>query len=508
MLSFPVRCRDASRRRFLRSAAGSALFLASGLSGCVRSPFRASIGHELLEGDALDQAARVRRGDTTPTELVLAAIDRIEALNPPLNAVVSTFYERALREARGPLPNGPFRGVPYLLKDLIDLEGTPKTMGSRSFQGFVSKETAPHARAALEGGLIVLGKTNTPEFGLVATTEPAALGICRNPWNRDRSAGGSSGGAAAAVASGMLPIAQASDGGGSIRVPASCCGVLGLKPSRGRNRAGRQTRAVDISVKHCVSRSVRDTAAYSVLVQRRDETAPYAPLPFIEGPSGERLRIGFFTVNPYGDDADPEVKRSIEATAALCADLGHEVEPVDLDFEGEAFLEHFMNLWSSVPAGIVQRVQARGLAPESVLEPVTLGLAERFSRAPDDAVPRAAAFFEAYARRIDLYFRQHDMLLSPVLRRPPIPIGEQAGTKPFDQVYGPMIDYVSYTPIWNATGHPAMSVPMGWSDEGLPIGSQFIAGYGHERRLIEMAYALEAARPWTFPRSGHLPDLG
>lgn len=456
----------------------------------------------ILSGDALDQAARIRSGEVSPVEMVEASIQRIEARNGPINAVVTKFYDRALLEASGPLPDGPFRGVPFLLKDLNDLAGTPKSMGSRLFADYVSAKSSPHTLAAQEAGFVILGKTNTPEFGLVATTESAQLGICHNPWDLSRSAGGSSGGAAAAVAAGMLPIAQASDGGGSIRVPASCCGVFGLKPSRGRNRAAAATRAVDISVKHCVSRSVRDTAAYSTVVQRSDPGAPFAPLPYVEGPSEEKLRIGFYTTNAYGVDADPAVASALEDTAKLCDALGHDVVPVSLDFEGEAFAEHFLDLWSSIPAGVLDRVESQGLDPTSVLEPVTLGMAERFRRAPQDAIPRAASFFEGYTTRMDAYFAEFDLLLSPVLRRPPIPLGEQAGTLPFDEVFEPMIDYVSFTPIWNATGHPAMSVPLGWSPDGLPIGSQFIAGLGQEQRLLELAYALEAERPWA----DRLPD--
>ncbi|MEM9174236.1 MAG: amidase [Myxococcota bacterium] len=486
-----------SRRRFLGAAGGAGLGLAA--TGCAapRTSAPTAPENDLLAGDALDQAARVRSGEATAEELVRATIERIEALNGPINAVVTTFYERALSRAAGPLPNGPFRGVPFLLKDLNDLAGTPTSMGSRLFEGHVAAESSPHTAAALASGFIVLGKTNTPEFGLVATTESAALGICRNPWNLDHSAGGSSGGAAAAVAAGMIPMAQASDGGGSIRIPASCNGVFGLKPSRGRNRAAAQTRAVDISVKHSVSRSVRDTAAYTTVVQRTDPAARFAPIDFVEGPADRRLRIGFFTRNGFGEEAHPEVKRCLEASAALCEGLGHEVIATDFDLEGEAFFEHFLNLWASIPAGIVEQAKQRGFDPPDVLEPVTLGLAERFSRAPANAIPAAVDFLEGYAGRIDARRSRFDVLLCPVLRDPPAPIGTYAGTRPFDAVFEPMIGYVGYTPTWNATGHPGMSVPLGVSVDGLPIGSQFIAGHGDERTLLELAYELEAAQPWA-----------
>ncbi len=498
------------RREFLKISGSLSLASLTSFVGCATGrgegspapPTLLSIVPErddVLAGDALDQAARIRSGAVSPLEMTEAAIARIEALDGPLNAVVTRLYDRARAQARDAdaLPAGPFRGVPFLLKDLNDLAGTPKSMGSRFFEGFVSPASSPHTEAALAAGFVVLGKTNTPEFGLVPTTESAALGPCRNPWDLDHSPGGSSGGAAAAVASGMLPIAQASDGGGSIRVPASCCGVFGLKPSRGRNRAAPQTRAVDISIKHCVSRSVRDTAAYCVVAQRVDAAAPHPPLDFVDGPGRARLRIGYFTENSVGGEAHPHVKDAVDATAGLCAELGHEVLAASIDFEGEAFIDHFLNLWSSIPASVVAEARKRGIDPARVLEPVTLGMAARFAAAPSDVIPRAVEFFEGYTRRIDAHFARFDVLLSPVLRRPPIRIGEMAGTRSLDDVIEPMIDYVSFTPIWNATGHPAMSVPLAWSPDGLPIGSQFIAGLGRERRLLELAYELEAAKPWA-----------
>ena len=483
-----------NRRRFLLGV-GSAL----GAAGCGSLPTggeRPQAGRPISE-DAIDQAARIRSGQTTPRELVVETLARIDALNPAINAVVTRFDERALAEAEAPLPNGPFAGVPFLLKDLNDLEGTPKSMGSRLFDGFISTESSPHTRAAIAAGFVILGKTNTPEFGLVSTGESAALGICRNPWDLRHSAGGSSSGAAAAVAAGILPIAQASDGGGSIRIPASCCGLLGLKPSRGRNQAAPSTRAVDISVKHCVSRSVRDTAAYSVIAQRRDAAAPFEPLPMITQSTGRRRRIGFFTTSIFGAAPHPDVLAVQEGTASLCEELGHDVVPFEPDFEGPEFRRHFLNLWMSIPAGVLASVRQRGLDPESVLEPVTLGMARSFEAAPADAIDRAARFFRDYEHRVNAFFDEFDLLLSPVLRRPPIRIGEQAGTLPFEGVFEPMLDYVSYTPAFNASGHPAMSVPLGMSSRGLPIGSQFAARWGDERTLLELAYELEAARPWA-----------
>ena len=484
--------RELGRREFLGMCASA------GLLGCARLPGALGFpGPPALAGDALDQAARVRRGETSPRELVLETIARIEALDGPLNAVTTRFFERALRRADGPLPDGPFRGVPFLLKDLNDLAGTRKTMGSRLFADFVSPQSSPHTQRTLDAGMIVLGKTNTPEFGLVATTESALLGLCRNPWDPTRSSGGSSGGAAVAVAAGMLPMAQGSDGGGSIRIPASCCGVFGLKPSRGRNPPEEPSEPVGLAVKHALSRSVRDSAAYLAVTEQRGATAPLEPVGFVKEPARRRLRIAFHTDNVYGRAADPEVAAAVESTAQLCEELGHRVEPATPDYQGEAFREHFLDLWASVPAAIEEQVRERGGDPTRVLEPVTLGMAALYRSRPEGAIQRAIAFFSSYSHRMNGFFEEYDALLTPVLRTPPIPLGTQAGTLPFDRVLEPLFDYVSYTPVWNATGNPAMSVPLGWSAAGLPIGSQLIARLGGEATLFSLAYELEAVAPWA-----------
>lgn len=481
------------RRDFLWSAAGSAALLACGGLPALRSGSR--VGR--LEHDALGQAALVRSGEVTPEELVLETIERIEALDGPINAVTTRFFERALAEARGSVPEGRFSGVPFLLKDLNDLAGTPKTMGSRLFARFVSTESSPHTQRSLDAGLVVLGKTNTPEFGLVATTESAQLGPCRNPWDLTRSTGGSSGGAAAAVAAGMLPMAQASDGGGSIRIPASCCGLFGLKPSRGRNPSDGATRVVDISVKHAVSLSVRDSAAFLDVTEQKQAGAPLPPTGFVQGPDARRLRIAFHTLNGYGDPAEPDVRAAVEETAKRCESLGHDVVEGMPRYRGAEFREHFLNVWMSIPFAIRTDVEARGVDPATVLEPVTLGMAALYEAQPPGALERAATFFGEFQQSMDAFFQETDVLLSPVLRKAPVPLGTQGGTLPFEQVFPALVDYASYTPAWNAAGNPAMSVPLSWNEDGLPIGSQFVARVGGEATLLALAYELEQAHPWA-----------
>ncbi|MDJ0790023.1 MAG: amidase family protein [Myxococcota bacterium] len=485
-----------TRREFL-AAGGAGL-----ASACAGFPSFQDEAPGPVGLDALGQAKLVHNREVDPPELVEETIARIEAMDGPINAVTTRFFEKALAIARGPLPGGPFRGVPYLLKDLADFQGTKKTMGSRLFADFVSSENSAHTQASLEAGLVILGKTNTPEFGLVATTESALLGPCRNPWDLSRSSGGSSGGAAAAVAAGMLPMAQATDGGGSIRIPASCCGVFGLKPSRGRNRKSGPPRAVEISVEHVVTRSVRDSAAFLAVTERRDRGAPLPKTGHVEGPSSKRLRIAFHTTNAYGAEPDPEVRAAIEQTAGLCADLGHLVVPASPDYRGGEFLDHFLNLWTSGPLALRRQIESQGRNPEELLEPVTLGMAARFEKQPPDALPRAARFMREYAAAMEAFFANHpyDVLLTPVTARLPVPLGTQGGTLPFEEMFDPMVDYVSYTPFWNATGNPAMSVPLGWSGGGLPIGSQFVAPLGGEGTLLALAYELEEAAPWATRR--------
>jgi len=482
-----------TRRRFLTSSAATALAL--GTHGAWLRPAYAK--DSFAELDARAQAKLVADGDAAPLELVNAAIARIEALNPKLNAVVTTTFDRAREAARGQLPDGVFRGVPYAFKDLNETAGVRTTHGSRLFADHVPDESTENVRRSQAAGLISLGKTNTPEFGLLATTESILLGPARNPWHPDHSAGGSSGGAAAAVAAGMLPMAQASDGGGSIRIPASCCGVFGLKPSRGRMLRTGQNLPGDISVRHCVSRSVRDSAALLHAVQRRDDAAPLSPMPAVAGPSETRRKIAFATVDLYGDEPEASVKQIVEDTAKLCAELGHEVVDARLPVDGERFLDHFMCVWASGPASLVGLAKSKGAKPEDVLEPWTLGLAEYFHTKPKDCVERAVAYFGELGQSLDAFFQEYDAMLSPVLKAPPPKLGRQAPTVPFDTLWDRTIDYAAYTAVHNAAGTPAMSVPSGWTASGLPVGSQLAARVGNEAMLLELAYELEQARPWA-----------
>lgn len=481
-----------TRRAFLETTAATAL-----MAGTATLLPKFAFADEFSGIDAMGQAALVKKGKVSALDLVNAAIKRIEAVNPKLNAVVTDAFDKARAAAKGKLPDSPLSGMPYLIKDLDDVKGIRTTHGSRLFDKNIATETAAVPQKALDAGMIVLGKTNTPEFGLLATTESLELGACHNPWALDRSTGGSSGGAAAAVAAGMLPVAHATDGGGSIRIPASSCGVFGLKPSRGRIDSGGRKMPGDIAVENCVSRSVRDSAMVMSLTEAHGAGAHFKPVGFVGGPAKKRLKIAFNTENYYGTEPDADVKAAIEATAKLCTDMGHEIMPVKNPIEGEAFINHFLTVWASGPAALVAMAKEKGLDPDDVLEPWTVGLATFFAKQPEDAMAKALVSFIEVENKVAAFMADYDVWLTPVLASPAPKLGQQAPTVAFDTLFERTVDYVAYTPVHNVAGTPAMSVPLGMSKGGLPIGSQFAAAKGNEAMLFALAYELEQAAPWA-----------
>ena len=480
------------RRAFLKTTAAGAALAAT----LPQAPAYAA-ADPFMKLDATAQAALVRKGEASAAELIDAAIARIEALNPALNAVVAKAYDQAKEIAEAGAPDGPFQGVPFLIKDLSDQENVRTSFGSKFFAGNIAKQSSTTTASQLALGLISLGKSNTPEFGFLPTTESLQLGPCRNPWNTAHSSGGSSGGAAAAVASGMVPIASASDGGGSIRIPASCCGLLGLKTSRGRTIDDDRYFSL-ISVRHLVSRSVRDTATFLHGVQAKNDLPP---VPLLTGHSGRKLKIAFSLQNALGAAPDPDVAAAIEATAKLCESLGHEVEEARIDYDGEAFVESFLTFWASGAKRITTQATelsgGKNLRDAGVFEPFTWGLVDFFDAQPKEKLEQARAHFAELAAKTKAHHARFDATLTPVLASPPPKIGALAPTVPFQELRKKALDYVSYTPLANATGEPAISVPLGWSSDGLPIGSHFQTGVGREALLLELAYQLEEAAPWA-----------
>ncbi|MCH7343154.1 amidase [Pelomonas sp. CA6] len=482
------------RREVLRQAAAALGTLGLAEHGLARDAAPDPLA--TLDGSA--QAALVRAGTVSPLELVDAAIARIERLNPRLNALVETGFEQARARAKRGVGagDGPFPGVPYAIKDLLDVQGLRRTSGSRLLRAQRPQASAELVLRSEAGGLIVLGKTNTPEFALNASTEPLLFGPSRNPWDPQRSAGGSSGGAAVAVASGMLPLAHASDGGGSIRIPASCCGLFGLKPSRSRMVGSLPT---DSGVEHALCRSVRDSARLFAWNQRRDAQAPLPPMDAVEGPSPRRLRIGLCVEDVLGRPPSAEVRAATEAAARLCESLGHAVQPVRLPVDGERFMDSFMVAWSGGAERMLQLAESQGADPEQVLEPWTRHLAAHARGLPAEALPAARAVFAQVGRDLDALLTRVDVLLTPVLADEPPPLGVLGPQVAPAQLWERLMRYVGYTPMHNVAGTPAMSVPLGRSRAGLPIGTQFAARVGAEGLLFALAFELEAARPWTYP---------
>jgi amidase len=467
------------------------------------------LGVELSTLDATAQAEVVRRGEVTATELVEAAIERIEALNPTLNAVVTPTFERAIDAAAGPL-TGPFAGVPYLLKDLgTEMEGVRFTEGSRFLADNVSafdQQLVVRLRAA---GLVILGKTNTPEFGMAPSCEPELFGPTRNPWNPDLSTSGSSGGAAAAVASGLVPFAHGNDLGGSLRYPASACGLFALKPTRARNPVGPEYGDVAAGglVEHALTRSVRDSAALLDATSGPDLGDPYpAPppaRPFVEevGANPGRLRIAYTARTPEGDLGHPDCVAAVEHTAQLCAALGHEVREAEWPAFTPAVGDAIGTMIHAAVAWIMRYwIRRVGREPGiDEIEPLTRALWEGGQRVTAADWLTAVEEVQRFSRGVARSFEDVDLFLTPTMSSPPLPIGTMVST-PEDpwhamEVSAPTVRYAGI--VANLTGNPAMSVPLHWNDEALPIGTHFLGRFGDEATLLRLAAQLEAAQPWA-----------
>jgi amidase len=486
-----------------RRGALAASVASGALAGCATPPRSApTAGGELAWMDATETASRIRNRELTAVEVTEAAIRRAEALNPQLGYMVEPDFARARAKA-ATTPAGLFGGVPFLIKDLDDYRGLPTRYGSRVF-----RDAAPATgqRPLLDAydlaGLVVLGKSSTPEQGYLPTTEPLGAAPTRNPWDPTRSSGGSSGGAAAAVAAGVVPFAHASDGGGSIRIPASCCGLFGLKPSRGRLRADPDRAPVSISVQHAVTRTVRDSAALFAATENTGPGSAHPPIGLVAGPSTRRLKVGLLLVTGAGEAPEPEVAAAIESTAKLLSDLGHAVAPTMWPIEGAQFGQDFLTYWASGAALDARAAEARlGRPPtEADMEPFSLGMARLIAGIPDSAVVAAIGRLRAAGAAYDRWLTDYDVILSPVLRAPPIPLGYVRGDVPFEELSARLTAYVGYTPLHNVAGAPAMSVPLHWTPSGLPVGSHLAARAGAERTLFELAYELERARPWSTRR--------
>ena len=470
--------------------------------------------------DAMALAELVHRGDVSPTELLNAAWQRIDLLNPGLNAVVWENRELSRRLIDAGLPEGPFRGVPLLVKDSgMPVEGFQSTSGCRFFEGAVQNADYELTARMRRAGFVFVGMTASPEFGMNITTEALLYGgPTRNPWNRAHSAGGSSGGSAAAVAAGIVPIATASDGAGSIRIPASACGLFGLKPSRGRVPAGpkKGEGLAGLASHHAVSRSVRDSAAMLDALAGADLGAPYAAPSLKTG--GEflaatrrdtgPLRIGLVEYAPNGKPVAAECLAAVRDTAKLCESLGHHVSLTKLPSIDHAAQANIFKLLVGVSAlaAVEARTAALGRTPQpEELEGSTWEAMDYASRHSAFDYSKTIALAHALGRRHAEHMLDFDLLLTPTLQQPPVMLGTLASPSlSFEQMFENHGSHIAFLELANAAGAPAMSVPLFWSSDGLPIGSHFVGAFGQEALLYSLASQLETARPWFQKR----PPLG
>lgn len=458
--------------------------------------------------DALGLAELVERREVQPTELLDAAVARAAECNPRLNAIVIPMEAEARRAVAGDLPRGPFRGVPFLIKDLaLQIEGVRTTNGCRLFRDHVGDHDSELVQRYRRAGLVTFGRTASPEFGLTTTTESTLFGPTRNPWNLEHTSGGSSGGASSAVAAGIVPLANASDGGGSIRIPASCCGLFGMKPTRGRTPFGPDAGEgwSGMSTIHAVSRSVRDNAALLDASEGPEIGSPYwAPpkaRPYLEevtrtpGP----LRIAMLTETFNGTPTDPECVAAVEAAGKLCESLGHRVEATKIEIDRGALGAASQSIMGANLIATLEDKAAqlgREFGPDDV-EPFTWLTIQGARQRTAVDYARAIRTIHSIGRDFDAAFERFDVIMSPTLGAPPERIGVVSLANPDLAAMVPaLLRSVGFTQAFNASGHPAMSVPLHWSPDGLPIGIQFAGRFGDEGTLFQLAGQLEAAKPW------------
>jgi amidase len=462
---------------------------------------------EYRKHDAISLAGLIAKREISAEEVLEAAIARAEQINPVINAIVHRQYEQARKAVAAGLPDGPLRGVPYLVKDLNFFEtGEPATFGSALFKDLVADHETAYVTRCKRAGLVLMGRSSSPEFGLNPNTEPRLYGSCRNPWNLEHSAGGSSGGAAAAVSAGVLPVAHATDGGGSIRIPASQCGLFGLKPSRGR-----VSMAPDagegwggLSAGHVVSRSVRDSALMLDCTAGFEPGDPYtAPMPdrpFLEAIARppRRLRIAFMLKDHRGAQLHPESLEAVQRAAKLCESLGHLVEEADPNLDMVALRPMTARISAANTARSCHmrwKALRREPNPDDV-EAATWAVYQRGLKVSGIEYIEAIAAAHATGRKMAAFLANYDVILSTTLAGPPPKLGyfDQNGDV---QTFAERVtEYLSVTPLHNATGTPAMSVPLHWTADRLPVGVHFAGRYGEEATLLALAAELEKAQPW------------
>ena len=455
-------------------------------------------GDVLADHDAVALAALIRSGELSASEVTEAAIARARKVNGTLNAIEHEIFAHALLTSDSRKPAGVFGGVPTFVKDNADMQGLPTRSGTRAATAHVAKKHGPFTEQYLAQGFTVLGKSSLPEFGFNASTEFEEDHPTRNPWNPGYSAGGSSGGSAALVAAGVVPIAHANDGGGSIRVPAACCGLIGLKPTRNRhlNNQSASTMPINIVSEGVVTRSVRDTAAFMAGLEVFYRNPKLPEIGRVEGPGKKKLKIGLITDSITGTPTCDETRAVVNDTAKLMESLGHEIVPMPLPVP-KSFLEDFTLYWAML-AFLLGTFGKFVIGPDfdaKKLDPFSRGLVDYYRR----RILKTPGMLYRLGQSENLYkqaMRPYDAVLSPVLGHVVPKLGHLTPGQSFDELYERLMRYVAFTPLNNAAGSPAISLPMGVCANDLPIAVQFQAAHGNERTLLEIAYTLEAARPW------------
>jgi amidase len=460
------------------------------------------VSDELAFTPALELAARVRAREVSPVELAELYLGRIEQLDPQLNAYVTVDADGALaaaRTAEAAPSAAPFHGVPISIKDLTETAGLRTTYSTKAHAANVPTSDAAAVRRIRDAGFVVLGKTNTPEFGTIAMTESELNGACRNPWDTSRTPGGSSGGAAAATAAGLCAVAHGSDGGGSIRIPASCCGLFGIKPSRGRvSPAPYGSGTLGLGTSGPIARTVRDAAALLDALAGYETgdsfIAPAPDRPFLAETdlAPGRLRIAITTTPPIQVPVDPVCVSAAEAAAELLGELGHEVVHATPPWESDELIPDFIRIWQVGPA-------TAGIDDLRLLEPINRMLADQARETPSTEHAAAIMQLQRVARRVIAFWDDIDVLVTPTLAMAPVPIGwtfEETDGDPH-LAFARQWLFTPFTAVLNVTGQPAMSVPLHWSEACLPIGVQFVGKPFGESTLFRLAAQLEEARPWS-----------
>ncbi|MCA1008739.1 amidase [Rhodococcus hoagii] len=448
--------------------------------------------------DATGVAARIASGEVSSREVVEASIERAELVQGPLNGVQFADYERALRQAGSPR-TGVFAGVPTIVKDNVDVAGLPTGQGSAAFTPTPARRNSDFVDQFLSTGAVSIGKSRLPEFGFSASTEYEHADPVRNPWNPEYSAGASSGGSAALVAAGALPFAHANDGGGSIRIPAAACGLVGLKPTRGRTVADATDKTMPIRIisQGVVTRSVRDSARFYAAAERYYRNPKQPPIRLVEGPGSARLRIGVIVDSVTGVPTDDETRKSVQATADLLDSLGHHVEEATLPVDA-TFMNDFRLYWGFLSFAVLTGGK-RMFGPSfdrTGTDNLSRGL-DALYRKHLAQTPRMLYRLRRTAHTYSRMFRNYDVVLSPVVSHTTPKIGYLSPAQDFDALLERLVNYAAFTPLNNATGGPAISLPLHQTSTGLPLASHFSANHGDERTLLELAYELEAAKPWA-----------